>query len=61
VIASAMIGVTALATGLTLYYLLRQSGNPSRVEKRRQTLASGLQLAPAFGPTGAGLFAALRF
>lgn len=61
VIASAMIGVTVIATGLTLYYLLRQNGDPSRVEKRRQTLAHNWQLAPGLGPTGAGLFGALRF
>ncbi|MFV8755430.1 PEGA domain-containing protein [Nannocystaceae bacterium ST9] len=59
VIATAMYGVTAIATGLTMYYLLRQAGNPSRVEKRRQTLA--WTIAPGFGPTGAGLFGALRF
>ncbi len=59
VIATAMYGVTAIATGLTMYYLLRQSGKPSRVEKRRQTLA--WKLAPGFSPTGGGLYGALRF
>jgi hypothetical protein len=61
VLGSAMIGVTAIATGLFLYYLLRQPGDPSRVEKRRQTLASSWQLAPAFGPHEAGVAAGLRF
>ncbi len=61
VIASALVGVTVIAAGLTLYYLLRQPGNPSRVEKRRQTHASRWMLAPAISPSGAGLFGALRF
>lgn len=60
VIGSALFGVTAIAAGLTLYYLLRQPGEPSRVEKRRKTLAAG-QLVPAIGPSGAGLVGEFRF
>jgi hypothetical protein len=39
VIATAMYGVTAVAGGLTLYYLLRQAGRDSQAIKRRRSLA----------------------
>lgn len=56
-IGSGLFGVTAVVGALTLYYLLRQPGMPSRVEKRRKTLA----LVPSFGPYGGGVIGEVRF
>ncbi len=59
VVASGLYGVTAVAFGLTLFYLLRQAGQPSRIEKTRRNLA--FEVAPALGPTQVGVFGQLRF
>lgn len=60
-IGSGLFGVTAIVGALTFYYLLRQPGMPSRVEKRRQTLAGTPSFGPYFSPHGGGLVGEVRF
>jgi hypothetical protein len=65
VIAMSLYGATAAVGLLTLYYLLRQSGPPSQADTRTRSLARRSpprwRLAPAFGPSGAGLMGVVEF
>ncbi|NVB43208.1 PEGA domain-containing protein [Pseudenhygromyxa sp. WMMC2535] len=63
IIAGALYGVTGVAAGLTLFYLLRQTGVASRAQKHRRSLAGrpSWMLAPAVGETHFGLAGELRF
>jgi len=75
IVADSLFGVSALLGALTLYYLLRQTGEPSVGEKEQKNLAGAgrpgrgtrvpmrdrVTLSPTLSPEGGGLFGQIRF
>jgi hypothetical protein len=61
IIADCMFGATAILGVLTIYYLARQTGEPSRGDKVQDNLASRLMVAPSLSGEGLGLAGAWRF
>lgn len=57
IVADGLFAATAVLGALTIFYLLREKGEPSQGEKEHKNLA----IAPAVGPTGAGLAGYMRF
>lgn len=57
IVADSLFGATAILGALTLFYLLREKGEPSQGEKEQKNLA----VTPVFGPNGGGVSAAVRF
>ncbi len=68
IVADSLFGASALLGALTLYYLLRQTGEPSVGEKEQRNLAGArpplrdrIDLSPSFSRDGAGVFGEFRF
>ncbi len=62
IVADSLFGATAVLGALTLYYALRKTGEPSRGEKRTDSLADHQPvIAPAFGPGSVGVAGSVRF
>lgn len=57
IVADSLFAATAVLGALTLFYLLREKGDPSQGEKEQRNLA----ITPAFGKNGGGVAAHLRF
>jgi hypothetical protein len=57
IVADGLFAATAVLGALTIFYLLREKGDPSQGEKEQKNLA----VTPVFGPTGGGVAGVMRF